>query len=388
MPVSSAESAMKFQSRISAAPTILLVDDTESSRYVLSRVVSREYNVLEADRGGRALALARAECPEIVILDVNLPDIAGDEVCRRLKTDPATGDIQVLMISALLTADDDRVRGLDAGADAYLAQPVDPDVLLATVRALKRSYDAIKREKSARQELRTANDQLRRSNEDLQRFAYVASHDLQEPLRMIGSYCQLLGLRYSTTFDDDAREYFSFIIGGVERMRSLIRDLLLYSRVVTAESTEAVTTDCSLVVDWALMNLQTAIHESGATITRSDLPTVIADDGQLLQVFQNLIGNAIKYRKPGEPPRIHIAADPDEEMWTFSVTDNGIGFDMQFADRIFGAFQRLHGQEFEGTGIGLAICKRIIERIGGSIWARSTPGQGTTFYFTLPRSVD
>lgn len=230
---------------------------------------------------------------------------------------------------------------------------------------------------------KTAEEELRRYNEDLQRFAFVASHDLKEPLRLVATYTQMLEKRYRGALDADADEFIRYIIEGVNRMRLLIDDLLTYSRLITTRGESMRTANCETVLDWALMNLQVAIQESGAEVTRSPLPVVAVDPVQVGQLFQNLIGNAIKYRSP-QPPRIHVNAERRRDEWVFSVSDNGIGIDPEYRERIFGVFKRLHGREYPGTGIGLAICKRIVEGHGGRIWVESQIGKGATFRFTIP----
>lgn len=224
--------------------------------------------------------------------------------------------------------------------------------------------------------------ELRRSNEDLEQFAYVASHDLKEPLRMISSYLQIIEKRYGGKFDEEGREFFSFAMGGARRLRDLIEDLLEYSRVGT-RSKPLAPTDSGSLLEEVCADLQLSISECGARITHDELPVVMADAGQLRQVFQNLLSNALKFRSV-EPPEIHIGVVRKWKEWRFSVKDNGIGITSDHHDRIFVIFQRLHGRErYDGTGIGLAICKKIIERHGGRIWLESSPGRGTTFYFTL-----
>ncbi|RPH96610.1 PAS domain S-box protein [candidate division KSB1 bacterium] len=238
--------------------------------------------------------------------------------------------------------------------------------------------------KRAEEELAARAAELERSNAELERFAYVASHDLQEPLRMMASYAQLLDQRYRGRLDNDADDFIGFITSGAERMRQLIHDLLTFSRVDTrGKPFEPV--DCEKVLQEVLHNLQVAVEESGITITHDPLPTIAADDTQMTQLFQNLISNAVKFRSP-ESPRVHITASDDEHHWEFAVQDNGIGIESKYFERIFIIFQRLHGQkDHPGTGIGLAICRKIVERHGGRIWVESKPGLGSTFHFTLPK---
>ena len=234
------------------------------------------------------------------------------------------------------------------------------------------------------QEIELANKtrELAQSNAELQQFAYVASHDLQEPLRMVASYTQLLGKRYRGKLDQDADEFIGYAVDGATRMQRLIRDLLEYSRV-GAERQSFEETDCELVFDQAMQNLSASVRERHAEVTHDPLPTVQVSPTHLIQVFQNLIGNALKFQGAA-PPKIHVGAKALPDGWEFSVRDNGVGMPGDQLDRIFAIFQRLHGQsEYPGTGIGLAICKRIVGKYGGQIWAESEPGQGSTFYFTL-----
>jgi len=227
-------------------------------------------------------------------------------------------------------------------------------------------------------------DELNRSNEELGQFAYIASHDLQEPLRMVASYTQLLSRRYKGKLDTDADEFIAFAVDGASRMQRLIQDLLAYSRV-GSKGKDLLETSSEGALQQALVNLRGAIEEGGALVTHDPLPAVFADEMQLVQLFQNLVGNAIKYQKKPRVPRIHISAVKNGgKKWDFSIKDNGLGIDPQYFERIFGMFQRLHKRdEFAGTGIGLAICKKIVERHGGNISVESEPGQGSTFHFAL-----
>jgi len=237
--------------------------------------------------------------------------------------------------------------------------------------------------REAEEALAARGAELERSNRELEEFAYVASHDLQEPLRMVGSYTELLARRYRDRLDEEANEFIAYAVDGVQRMQGLINDLLTYSRV-GSRGREPEPTDSNAVLARALKNLELAIEDAGAEVEHDDLPEVMADPRQFEQLLQNLLGNAVKYRG-SEPPRIRVAAERRNGCWEFSVRDNGIGIDPSYAERVFVVFQRLHGRdEYQGNGIGLSVCKRIVERHGGRIWFESEPGQGTTFHFTLP----
>jgi two-component system, chemotaxis family, sensor kinase Cph1 len=228
-----------------------------------------------------------------------------------------------------------------------------------------------------------AND-LERSNAELKKFAYVASHDLQEPLNQVANFVQLLEMRYDAKLDEDGKEFIGFAVEGVSLMQTLIDDVLAYSKV-DLQGIEWQLTDVQHALDQALGNLRGRMAETGAVITADPLPTIVADGTQLMQLFQNLVGNAIKFGKPQVAPQIHIGVQRQEENWLFSVADNGIGFEPQFAERIFVIFQRLHTRdEYAGSGMGLAICKKIVECHRGRIWVEAVPDQGATFYFTIP----
>jgi two-component system, chemotaxis family, sensor kinase Cph1 len=234
------------------------------------------------------------------------------------------------------------------------------------------------------EELALLATDLERSNAELKKFAYVASHDLQEPLNQVANFVQLLEMRYDTKLDDDGKEFIGFAVEGVSLMQTLIDDVLAYSKV-DLQGIEWQLTDVQNSLDQALGNLRGRIGETGAVITVDALPTIVADGTQLMQLFQNLIGNAIKFRKPTEAPHIRVGVQRQEDQWLFSVADNGIGFDPQFAERIFVIFQRLHTRdEYPGSGMGLAICKKIVECHRGRIWVEAMPDQGATFYFTIP----
>ncbi len=249
-------------------------------------------------------------------------------------------------------------------------------------RATLGSLVDVTERKQVEERLNQITAEMQRSNTELEQFAYVISHDLQEPLRMVSSYTQLLAKRYSNKLDSDADEFIAYAVDGAKRMQTLLHDLLDYSRVGTRGKPFTLV-NCEHVVEQAMANLKIAIEESGAAVSYDVLPTVMGDEGQLVQLFQNLIGNAIKFRRE-EPPKVHIWARRRNSVVTFSVNDNGIGINPQHSQSIFEIFRRLHTrEEYPGTGMGLAICKKIVERHGGHISVQSQPGQGSTFDFSV-----
>jgi len=249
------------------------------------------------------------------------------------------------------------------------------------IRELNASLEQRVAERTA--ELLESNEALRRSNDDLNQFAYAASHDLQEPLRLVALYSQILQQKHISQSDPQAEQYISYVVGGAHRMETLLRDLLAYSQVGSSGEGPAGPVVCSEVLRKVLLNLQASIDQTQAQVSANGLPTIRAHEIRLVQLLQNLIGNAIKYRGT-EQPKVHVDAERRPGAWLFSVKDNGIGIKPEYAEQIFGIFKRLHGARYPGTGIGLAICERIVKSYGGQIWVESTLGEGSTFYFTLP----
>jgi PAS domain S-box-containing protein len=309
--------------------------------------------------------------------------------------------VEVLLPEAIRTAHQDyrhafftspKTRPMGLGLDLWgqvksgSALPV--EISLSPVELNGRSYalaivrDATESRRVQRQMQRQA-EALKRSNEELEQFAYVASHDLQEPLRMISSYIQILQKRYQAKLDSDANEFIQFAVDGARRMQNLINDLLMYSRV-TSKARPLKATDMNLVVRQIQSNLAVAIEESGAQIEAEEMPAIVTDEVQMIQLLQNLVANALKFRSESRP-LIKISAERQFDGVVFSVKDNGIGIDPRYFDRIFIVFQRLHTREkYPGTGIGLAICKKIVDRQGGKIWVESQPGNGAEFKFLIP----
>ena len=394
---------------------ILLVDDQEENLIALEAVLeSLGQTLVKAGSGQEALRCVLDHEFVAILLDVKMPDMDGFETAAFIREREKSRDTPIIFLTAL-KSEEHLFRGYFMGAVDYLSKPIVPEVLRSKVAVfvelykkseqLKRQTESLRhknvelerliaektriegeiRELNAELEERVIQrtHELSRINDELRQFAYIASHDLQEPLRTVGSYAQLLERRYKDQLTGDAIDFIQYIVDGVTRMHALLNDMLSYSRINESQSRVIDPAHCEVALKTAIMNLEATIRDSGASVTCETMPVIIADELQLTQVFQNLIGNGIKYRS-AEPPRIHISARRTDSDWIFSVRDNGIGIDPKYHERIFGIFKRLHGKELPGTGMGLAICKRIIERHGGRIWVESRPGAGATFRFNVP----
>lgn len=366
---------------------VLLVDDDEDDYVIikghLSEIRGKEFALDWAFTYDSAVQTILENRHDVYLFDYRLGGArTGLDLLREAVAHDCHGPVILLTGFGDSAVD---AQATDSGAADYLIKDkVTPETLERSVR-----YAMI--HKQSENKLRGLVEELRRSNRDLEQFAYVASHDLKEPLSMVVSYLQLLDKRYRGVMDHDAGEFISFAIDGATRMQALVSDLLEYSRIGTRDK-PFVAVDSNACLKRALENLRTALQESGAVVTNDPLPTLECEGSQVTQLFQNLIGNALKFRGEGQP-RVHVSARLQGGHWLFSIKDNGIGIEPQYTERIFVIFQRLHDrQEYPGTGIGLAICKRITERHGGRIWVESTPGQGSTFFFTIaakkPQGVD
>jgi signal transduction histidine kinase len=417
--------------------SILVVEDspTQAERLVFL-LEDSGYRVTAARNGREALVAVKASRPALIISDIMMPELDGFEMCYALKYDPSTQAIPVILLTSLSDVKD-VLHALRARADYFITKPYDDDYLLSQVEYLLdgplplqvANHEAIRSgleitfagerftvtssrqqilslllstyENAVRQnrelvgiqvQLETVNKQLsntlselERSNEDLEQFAYVASHDLQAPLRTIASYLQVLDEDHGPSLADDARSLVQGAVRSAMRMRELIQDLLAYSRVGSRQMPmEAV--DLNGVLQEAVENLRSVLDETGAQLTFDQLPSINGDRIHMVQLFQNLLGNGVKFRRQGVTPKLHIGVERNAEGWCFAVSDNGIGIAREHLERIFVIFQRLHPEgSYPGSGIGLAICKKIVERHRGRIWVESQPGEGTTFRFTLPR---
>jgi signal transduction histidine kinase len=372
---------------------VLLADDNADMRDYVFRLLSPYFDVEAVSDGQEALARALDHPPDLVLSDVMMPGLDGFALLQALRAEPATSTLPVILLSAR-AGEESRVEGIEAGADDYLVQPFTARELLARVTThlamsrLRRQATERERElrtdaEAARERATKAMEALRRANSDLEQFAFSASHDLQEPLRMVATFSQLLQVRYSGKLDAQADTIIEHCVEGATRMGRMIRDLLEYTHAASGSFVPSEKISLERALEEALENLQASILESGAVVTHDPLPDLEVEAVHLQQIFQNLISNAIKYRG-SQPPRIHIGAIRRQGAWEFSVQDNGIGIEPRYKDQVFGLFKRLHSQSrYSGTGLGLAICKKLVERYHGRIWVESQSGEGSTFFFTL-----
>jgi len=361
--------------KASAKVRVLLVEDDAADAELMLRALRGGGFDPESDVAQNAadfLKQIHTKSYDVVLADYNLPSWNGMETVEVLRREGT--DIPVVLVSGSL-GELTAVECIKQGAADYVLK----DHLARLPESVRRAL----RERKLRSEHRQFQEELARSNRDLEQFAYVASHDLQEPLRMVATYTQLLAERYAGKLDENADKYIHYAVDGALRMQTLVQDLLAFSRV-GRQGTDFRVVDCSALLHVVKQNLKTAIEENGAQIECGPLPLVVADSSQLGQVFQNLIGNAIKFRGAA-PPVIRITAEKKDREWMVAVSDNGIGIAPEHAEIIFVIFKRLHTRsEYPGSGIGLAICQKIVERHGGRIWVESKPGEGSTFKFTLP----
>ncbi len=367
---------------------ILIVDDERPNLQALKAVLDDpSYNLVSVSSGKEALRhLLRGEFA-LVLLDVQMPDMDGFETAQAIRGRERTRLLPIIFITGRLKDTHHISKAYSVKAIDYILKPFDPEILRTKVSILvelNRKTSLVQRQATL---LRKSEEELRRSNQELEQFAYVVSHDLQAPLRSISGFLNLFQEKYIYQLNEEATEYIELSAAAAKRMKSMIGGLLTYSRVGSIDKQFQIV-DCKVIVSQVLENLQADIEENGAVVTQGLLPKVVGDPLQLMRLFQNLIGNALKFRGV-DLPQIQIAASKKANFWEFSIKDNGIGINPKNGDRIFGIFQRLHTQsEYPGDGIGLAICNRIVQRHNGTLWIESELGEGTTFYFNLPESSE
>ena len=375
---------------------ILMVDDRADNLLALEAILQPlQHPLVRAMSGEEALRRLLTDEFAVILLDVQMPGLDGFETAAHIKRREKTRHIPIIFLTAMSREIHHQLRGYGAGAVDYLAKPFEPEVLRAKVAVFLELYEKnelLRRQSALLKERLEERDraqaalarqatELERSNAELEQFAHVVSHDLQEPLHTMAGFLNLIAEK-GAELDEETKLYIDRALAGADRMRQLILDLLAYSRVST-KGLDLVLTDAGAVLTEALGNLHGAIASSGATVTHDEMPTVLGDAWQLGQLFQNLLGNALKFHGD-DLPEVHVGVERLDDEWLFSVRDNGIGIDPRYAVHIFTVFQRLHRRdEYDGTGIGLAICRKIVERHGGRIWVESDEGRGATFYFTL-----
>lgn len=402
----------------SAAINILIVDDDAKNLTVLETVLAdSSYRLVRATSADEALLALIDREFALLILDIQMPGMNGFELAQMIKNRKKTAHVPIIFLTAYYNEDAHVVEGYDTGAVDYLYKPVNPVVLRSKVavfaelhrksRETAAANAVLSSEVEARrrieeklrelnqtlehrvaertQELRQHSERLRRANEALEEFAYAASHDLQEPLRNVALYAELLRERHGGNLNAEGAGFLEVINEGAHRMSQLVSGLLEYARADYLDEPTPVS-DGEAVVAQVLKNLDRLVQESGAVITHDALPSVPIKAIHLEQLLQNLIGNALQYKKDGEPPRVRVLAAQEDGHWRFSIHDNGIGIAPEYHQKIFGIFKRLQSgrRESASAGIGLAICQRIVARYGGRIWVESEVDHGATFHFTLP----
>ena len=384
------------ESTIGTKGSILMVDDRPENLLALEAILQPlQHHLVRAESGEEALKRLLTEDFAVILLDVQMPGLDGFETAAHIKRREKTRHIPIIFLTAMSREIHHQLRGYGAGAVDYLAKPFEPEVLRAKVavflelyeknQLLRRQSELLKERLEERDRAQAAlarqATELERSNAELEQFAHVVSHDLQEPLHTLAGFLELVAEKGSE-LDEETKLYIERALAGADRMRRLILDLLEYSRVST-KGQNLVETDTDALVREVITSLHSSITESGGVVTHDPLPVVMGDPWQLTQLFQNLIANGLKFRGDASP-EVHVSAERRDDEWLFSIRDNGIGIDPRYAVHIFTIFQRLHGRdEYSGTGIGLAICRKIVERHGGRIWVESEQGEGATFSFTL-----
>jgi signal transduction histidine kinase len=363
---------------------VLAVDDNQANLLALEKILKNpDLNLVKSISGNEALACLLENEFACIILDVTMPEMDGFELAQIIRNDERTKYIPIIFASGNQRTEADIFKGYETGAVDYLLKPLDATIVRSKVNVFAELYRhelALKRAKTLLAEY--AKD-LQRSNEELDQFAHIAAHDLQAPIRAIAGYAEMLTEDCMEQLGDTGKEWLQRITERTARMHSLIQDLLVYSKA--GRKQPSVSFDVSKTVVEVTQDLSQHIKESGAKIILGNLPTLVASPLELRQLMQNLIGNAIKYQKKDTPPEVHVSAEKADGNWRFKISDNGIGIQTEHMNKLFVIFSRLHtSNEYQGTGIGLAICKKIVARHHGKIWVESEPGKGSAFYFTLP----
>lgn len=361
-------------------PNILVVDDRKENLLATEKVLKNLHaRIFKATSGNEALSLMLRHRFAVVLLDVQMPDMDGFETAVLMQEHEAMRGVPIIFVTAISKEERYATQAAEIGAVDYIFKPINPEILRSKVKVYLDIH-------VQREQILKLNAVLRQSNEELERFAYICSHDMQEPVRMMNSYAGLLEDQSAGSLDEKGTKYLRYIIGNAQRMQKMIQDILTFSRV-GREEVQVETVNCNQILNEVLAEFETVVAQKGARVTHGELPTLDASNTLMRVLFQNLIGNALKFQDGGKVPEVHIEAVRRENVWRFSVRDNGIGIDPAFRNKIFTIFQRLHRKEdYPGTGIGLSTCRKFIQLCGGDIGFESAPHQGSTFFFTLPRT--
>lgn len=359
-------------------PNILIVDDRRENLMATEKILRHlDACLFKATSGNEALSLMLRHKFAVVLLDVQMPEMDGFETALLMQEHEAMRGTPIIFITAISKEEKYATQAAEIGAVDYIFKPINPEILKSKIKVYLDLY-------TQREEILKLNTTLTRSNEELERFAYICSHDLQEPVRIMKSYAELVQQKYQSLLDDKGKQYLQFITNHAKHMQQMIRDILDFSRVGREEVTlEEV--DCNLLLGEVLSELAPLSKEKNIQIAYSPLPIFIANPTIIRVLFQNLIGNAVKFQDGTRTPDVRLSAERLPDGWQFCVRDNGIGIEPEFHDRVFTIFQRIHHREdYPGMGIGLSTCKKLVELCGGNIWFESTPGTGSIFYFTIP----
>jgi signal transduction histidine kinase len=361
-------------------PNILIVDDRKENLLATEKVLQHlDAGIFKASSGNEALSLILRHRFAVVLLDVQMPEMDGFETAMLMQEHEHMKGVPIIFVTAISKEEKYATQAAEIGAVDYIFKPINPDILRSKVSVYLDLY-------RQREQILGLNRVLLQSNEELERFAYICSHDMQEPVRMMNSYAALLGENCEGKLDEKGNSYLSFIIANAKRMQHMIQDILNFSRIGREEIVlESV--DCGQILQEVLVEFESIIAEKKARVTYDVLPTIETSPTLMRVLLQNLIGNALKFQDGKQAPHIHIGVVRQGDDWRFSVRDNGIGIDPGFQGKLFTIFQRLHRkEEYPGTGIGLSTCKKFIRLCGGEIGCKSTPGAGSEFFFLLPAS--
>lgn len=364
--------------RSDARPNILIVDDRRENLLATEKVLRNlDADIFKANSGNEALSLMLRHRFAVALLDVQMPEMDGFELAMLMRENDGMRNIPIIFVTAISKEEKYASQAAEIGAVDYIFKPINPEILRSKVKVYLDIY-------SQHEQILRLNEVLRQSNEEMERFAYICSHDLQEPVRVINSYADMIQAKYAQQLDAKGQSYFSFIISHARHMRKMISDILTFSRV-GREEIPIETVDCNQLTKEILLEFESLIADKNIVIICEPLPVLECSPTLLRVLFQNLIGNALKFHDGTRVPEVHIQCEQFATHWQFCVQDNGIGIDAKFYEKVFAVFQRIHPRgDYPGTGIGLSTCKKFIELCGGTIWFKSVLGKGTAFFFTLP----